>query len=86
MRSREQWARAQMGSCAGAPAAGRDDASAALPPVALQPLRADPQLAECRQRIADALRDECRQWTVAYDSIDLSVPQPLATSRLRRRQ
>jgi hypothetical protein len=64
-----------MGSRAGAPAAGLDDASNALPPVALHPLRADPQLAERRQRIADTLRDECRQWPVAYDSIDLSVPQ-----------
>jgi hypothetical protein len=75
MRRREQWANAQVSSRAGASAAERDDASNALPPVALHPLRADPQLAKRRQRIADALRDECRQWSVAYDFIDLGVPQ-----------
>jgi hypothetical protein len=41
--------------------------------VALHPLRADLQLAERRQRIADALRDECRQWSVPNTHVHQAV-------------
>jgi hypothetical protein len=39
------------------------------------PLRADVQLAERQQRIADELREEYRLWPVSFDAIDLYVPQ-----------
>jgi hypothetical protein len=33
------------------------------------------QLAERRQRLADELRQECHQWSVPLDAIDLYMPQ-----------
>jgi hypothetical protein len=74
MRSRGHWARAHA-SRAGAPSAERDGASSTLPRVAKLPLRADVQLAERRQQLADELREECRQWSMLFDAINLNVPQ-----------
>jgi hypothetical protein len=71
-----QRARAHVSSRAGAHSAERDDASIALPRVAGLPLRADVRLATRQQRIADELREECRQWSVPFDAIALDVLQP----------
>jgi hypothetical protein len=75
MRNRGQRARAHVSSRACAPSAERDGASIALPRVANLPLRADVQLAERRRRLADEVREECRQWSVPFVAIALYVPQ-----------
>jgi hypothetical protein len=43
--------------------------------VASFPLRADAQLADRQQRIADELREECRRWPVPFDAINPYVLQ-----------
>jgi hypothetical protein len=86
MRTPGQRTRAHVSSRASAPSAERNGASIALPRVASLPLHADVRLAARQQRIADELREECRQSSVPFDAIALYELQPKwdARNQLRR--